>query len=58
MMLSLSSALLMASGGSSSAIPDITYTWVGYAGLAIFIISYYFRVKMQKYKNIYDCYLF
>ena len=32
LMLSLSSALLMASGGDSGGvIPDITFTWVGFA---------------------------
>lgn len=47
-MLSLSGAMLMASGGNG-AIPDITFTWVGYAGLGIFIVSYYFVAMEEKY---------
>ena len=48
--LGISSAVLMASGGESAgAIPDITFTWVGWLSLAIFIISYYFVAMEEKY---------
>ncbi len=48
--LGLSSVALVASGGGSGGvIPDITFTWVGYAGLAIFVISYYFVAMEEKY---------
>ena len=49
-LLSLFGTMLMANGGGASgAIPDITYTWVGFAGLAIFVISYYFVAMEEKY---------
>ncbi len=49
-MLGLSSAMLMANGGESAgAIPDITFTWVGWLSLAIFIVSYYFVAMEEKY---------
>jgi Na+/H+ antiporter NhaD/arsenite permease-like protein len=49
-MLSLTSALAMASGGDASgAIPDITFTWVGIACLVIFVIGYYFVAMEEKY---------
>ena len=49
-MLSLSGAMLMASGGDSGgAIPDITFTWVGFGALAIFVIAYYFVAMEEKY---------
>ena len=48
--LGLSSVALMASGGGSAgAIPDITFTWVGYGALAIFVIAYYFVAMEEKY---------
>jgi len=48
--LGILSAVLMASGGESAgAIPDITFTWVGWLSLAIFIISYYFVAMEEKY---------
>ncbi|QFR49876.1 sodium:proton antiporter [Sulfurimonas lithotrophica] len=51
-MLSLTSALAMASGGDAGgAIPDLTFTWVGIAALAIFIIGYYF-VAMEEHYHI------
>jgi len=50
LMLSLSSALLMASGGDSGGvIPDITFTWVGFAALAVFVVAYYFVAMEEKY---------
>ena len=49
LMMSLSGAMLMASGGSAGAIPDITFTWVGYAALVIFVIAYYFVAMEEKY---------
>ena len=48
-MLSLSGAMLMASEGSTGAIPDITFTWVGYGALVIFVIAYYFVAMEEKY---------
>lgn len=49
-MLSLTSALAMASGGDGGgAIPDLTFTWVGIAALAIFVIGYYFVAMEEKY---------
>ena len=49
-MLSMSCGLLMASGGESGgAIPDITFTWVGYGALFIFVIAYYFVATEEKY---------
>ena len=51
-MLSLTSALAMASGGDGGgAIPDLTFTWVGIAALAIFVIGYYF-VAMEEHYHI------
>lgn len=49
-MLSLSSALAMASGGDSSGtIPDLTFTWVGLSALVVFVIAYYFVAAEEKY---------
>jgi Na+/H+ antiporter NhaD/arsenite permease-like protein len=48
-MLSLTSALAMASGGDG-VIPDLTFTWVGIAALAIFVIGYYFVAMEEHYK--------
>jgi Na+/H+ antiporter NhaD/arsenite permease-like protein len=49
-MLSLTSALAMASGGDAGgAIPDLTFTWVGIACLAIFVVGYYFVAMEEKY---------
>ena len=39
------------SGGDAGAIPDITFTWVGFASLAIFVIGYYF-VAMEEHYHI------
>ena len=51
MMLSVSSVLLMASGGGGEAMvhPDITMTWVGFSALAIFIVGYYFIAMEEQY---------
>ena len=50
--LGLSSVALMASaGGTTGAIPDITFTWVGFAALAIFVVGYYF-VAMEEHYHI------
>ncbi len=37
------------SATTAGAIPDITFTWVGYASLAIFVIGYYFVAMEEKY---------
>ena len=51
-MLSLTSALAMASGGDAGGlVPDLTFTWVGIAALAIFVIGYYF-VAMEEHYHI------
>ena len=51
-MLSLTSAIAMASGGDAGGlIPDLTFTWVGFAALAIFIVGYYF-VAMEEHYHI------
>ena len=49
--LGLSSVALMASSSAGGAIPDLTYTWVGFAALAIFVIGYYF-VAMEEHYHI------
>ncbi|NOQ30703.1 MAG: sodium:proton antiporter [Helicobacteraceae bacterium] len=36
-------------GGSAGSIPDITFTWVGFAALVIFAIGYYFVAAEEKY---------
>jgi len=55
LMVSLASVLAFASGGGEgevvSVIPDITMTWVGIAGLLIFIIGYYF-IAMEEHYHI------
>ena len=43
------SVFAIASGGSVGAIPDITFTWVGFAALGIFVIGYYFVAMEEKY---------
>ena len=43
------SFLQASSGATAGAIPDITFTWVGYASLAIFVIGYYFVAMEEKY---------
>ncbi|MBW6487777.1 sodium:proton antiporter NhaD [Sulfurimonas sp.] len=47
-MLSFSFAFA-SSGGSVDAIPDLTFTWVGFAALVIFIAGYYFVATEEKY---------
>jgi Na+/H+ antiporter NhaD/arsenite permease-like protein len=37
------------SGASTDLIPDITFTWVGFAALAIFVAGYYFVATEEKY---------
>ncbi|MDD3442725.1 sodium:proton antiporter NhaD [Sulfurimonas denitrificans] len=37
------------SGESVGALPDLTFTWVGFASLAIFIVGYYFVASEEKY---------
>jgi len=53
MMLSLSSVMLLASGGGGevdlAVHPDITMTWVGFSALVIFVIGYYFIAMEEKY---------
>jgi len=43
------SFLQASSAATAGAIPDITFTWVGYASLAIFVIGYYFVAMEEKY---------
>ena len=43
------SVFAIASGGSVGVIPDITFTWVGFSALAIFVIGYYFVAMEEKY---------
>ncbi|MDQ1268454.1 MAG: hypothetical protein QG560_1097, partial [Campylobacterota bacterium] len=47
-MLSFSFAFA-SSGGSGDVIPDLTFTWVGFAALVIFVIGYYFVATEEKY---------
>ncbi len=55
LMVSLASVLAFASGGGEgevvSVIPDITMTWVGIAGLLIFMVGYYF-IAMEEHYHI------
>jgi len=37
------------SGEAVGALPDLTFTWVGFASLAIFIVGYYFVASEEKY---------
>lgn len=48
-MLSFSFAFASSGGGSPEAIPDLTFTWVGFAALVIFVIGYYFVAMEEKY---------
>lgn len=47
-MLSFSFAFA-SSGGVADAIPDLTFTWVGFAALVIFVVAYYFVATEEKY---------
>lgn len=47
-MLSFSFAFA-SSGGSTDVIPDLTFTWVGFAALVIFVVGYYFVATEEKY---------
>jgi Na+/H+ antiporter NhaD/arsenite permease-like protein len=49
MTLLLGSLSLFASSASTSEIPDLTMTWVGFATLLIFIVGYYFVAAEEKY---------
>jgi len=40
---------LFASSATSTEIPDLTMTWVGFATLIIFVIGYYFVAAEEKY---------
>ncbi len=52
LLISLTSIFAFASsGGNAGAIPDITFTWVGYASLVIFVVGYYF-VAMEEHYHI------
>ena len=42
MTLLLGSLSLFASSASTTEIPDLTMTWVGFATLLIFVVGYYF----------------
>jgi len=48
-MLSFSFAFASSGGGSPEAIPDLTFTWVGFGALVIFVIGYYFVAMEEKY---------
>lgn len=37
------------SGASTDVIPDITFTWVGFSALVIFVLGYYFVATEEKY---------
>ena len=37
------------SGGVADVIPDLTFTWVGFASLVLFVIGYYFVAAEEKY---------
>jgi Na+/H+ antiporter NhaD/arsenite permease-like protein len=51
LLFSLLSVFSFASGGGDlGVIPNIAFTWVGYAGLAIFVISYYFVATEERYQ--------
>lgn len=47
-MLSFSFAFA-SSGGVADTIPDLTFTWVGFASLIIFVVAYYFVATEEKY---------
>lgn len=47
-MLSISFAFA-SSGGVVDTIPDLTFTWVGFASLVIFVVAYYFVATEEKY---------
>lgn len=47
-MLSFSFAFA-SSGGVADTIPDLTFTWVGFASLVIFVVAYYFVATEEKY---------
>lgn len=47
-MLSVSFAFA-SSGESVATIPDLTFTWVGFATLVIFVVGYYFVASEEKY---------
>ena len=49
MTLLLVSLSLFASSASTTEIPDLTMTWVGFATLFIFIVGYYFVAAEEKY---------
>lgn len=38
-----------AGGAEGSSIPDLTFTWVGFASLIIFVVGYYFVAAEEKY---------
>ncbi|MGE0738074.1 MAG: sodium:proton antiporter NhaD [Sulfurimonas sp.] len=38
-----------AGGAEGGSIPDLTFTWVGFASLIIFVIGYYFVAAEEKY---------
>jgi Na+/H+ antiporter NhaD/arsenite permease-like protein len=47
-MLSFSFAFA-SSAGTDNVIPDLTFTWVGFAALVIFVVAYYFVATEEKY---------
>ena len=49
MTLLLGSLSLFASSASTTEIPDLTMTWVGFATLLIFVVGYYFVAAEEKY---------
>ena len=52
-MLGLFSSLLMAAGGGGAAAAtpniDLTFTWVGFLTLAVFVVGYYFIAREEHY---------
>lgn len=39
-----------ASTASTTEIPDLTMTWIGFASLIIFVVGYYFVAAEEKYE--------
>ena len=51
LLISFASVFAFASGGGAGEVHDVTFTWVGYAALAIFVVGYYF-VAMEEHYHI------
>ncbi len=48
-MIFCSLAAFASSSASTTQIPDLTMTWIGFASLIIFVIGYYFVAAEEKY---------